>query len=316
MQYINTLKVGDRVNETYFCKSRTTAMTKANKPFDIVVLQDKTGLIDAKIWETTSPGIDDFTGLDYVAISGEVTEFNGNLQLNIRRARALAEGEYDPTEYMPSSDYPIDDMWEKFMGYVDKVKTPCYKALLTYFLVDNESTAKLFKTHSAAKTVHHSFIGGLLEHSLAVTRNCDFFADNYPILKRDLLLTAAMLHDIGKLEEINAFPANDYSDEGNLLGHIVIGIEMVSKAIDQIEDFPKVKADELKHCIVAHHGELEFGSPKKPALVEAIALSFADNLDAKLETMKESLSMVAEGNLEWQKKNFFLDSIIRRTSEE
>ena len=168
--------------------------------------------------------------------------------------------------------------------------------------------------HSAAKSVHHGFVGGLLEHTVSVTRNCNYFAENYPFLNRDLLLTAAMFHDIGKLKELSTFPENDYTDAGQLLGHIMIGAEWIGDKIREIDGFPVVLANELKHCILAHHGELEYGSPKKPALVEALALSFADNLDAKMETVREILAGVPENNLQWQGFNRLLDSNIRRTS--
>ena len=147
-----------------------------------------------------------------------------------------------------------------------------------------------------------------------MTRLCAFFAQSYPILNKDLLVSAAMFHDIGKLSELSAFPENDYTDEGQLLGHIMIGAEMIGDRIKTMPDFPVKLANELKHCILAHHGELEFGSPKKPAIVEAVALSFADNLDAKMETMKEAFSKVPEGNTQWLGFNRLFDSNIRKTS--
>ena len=168
--------------------------------------------------------------------------------------------------------------------------------------------------HSAAKSVHHGFVGGLLEHTLGVTKNCDYFAKMYPVLNRDLLLTAAIFHDIGKLKELSTFPENDYTDAGQLLGHIMIGAEWVGDAIKSIDGFPVVLANELKHCILAHHGELEFGSPKKPALVEALALSFADNIDAKMETFRELLVNVPENDTKWQGYNRFMETNFRRTS--
>lgn len=155
-----------------------------------------------------------------------------------------------------------------------------------------------------------------MEHSLSVTRNCDFFAKNYPVLNRDLLLTAAIFHDVGKLKELSVFPENDYTDQGQLLGHIMIGAEWVGEAIKTIDGFPVVLANELKHCILAHHGELEYGSPKKPALIEAVALSFADNIDAKLETFTELLANVPENNSDWQGYNRFMETNYRRTVEE
>ena len=162
--------------------------------------------------------------------------------------------------------------------------------------------------------MHHGFVGGLLEHTLGVTKNCDYFAKMYPVLNRDLLLTAAIFHDIGKLKELSTFPENDYTDAGQLLGHIMIGAEWVGDAIKGIDGFPVVLANELKHCILAHHGELEFGSPKKPALVEALALSFADNIDAKMETFRELLVNVPENDTKWQGYNRFMETNFRRTS--
>ncbi|MBO5097930.1 MAG: HD domain-containing protein [Agathobacter sp.] len=313
MKYIESFREGDRINDVYLCKFKQAALTKAGKPYDIVILQDKTGTIDSKIWDPGSVGIDEFDVMDYVAITGDVSSYQGNLQLSIKRARKVGEGEYDPKDYLPVSEYDIDGMFVELMGYINSIKNPYLNKLLHAFF-DNATFEKKFKFHSAAKSVHHGFVGGLLEHTLSVTRNCDFFAKNYQILNRDLLLTAAMFHDIGKLAELSTFPENDYTDAGQLLGHIVIGCEWVSGEIKKIEGFPVVLANELKHCILAHHGELEFGSPKKPALVEALCLSFADNLDAKMETMKEMLSAIPENNLEWQGYNRLLDSNFRKTS--
>lgn len=315
MQFINSLKVGDRINSIYFCKSKNSCLTKAGKPFEALNMQDKTGIIDAKIWDPNSAGIDDFDAMDYVDISGEITEFNGALQMNIQRARKVSIDDINPGDYMPTSERGTDEMLGELKGFINEVSNENYKKILNHFFGDSSEYMAAFKKHSAAKTVHHSFIGGLLEHTVSVTKNCEFFCTNYPFLKKDLLLTAAMLHDIGKLREIDAFPVNDYSDEGNLIGHIVVGVEMIDDAVREIGTVNKTAVLELKHCIVSHHGELEYGSPKKPALAEAIALSFADNIDAKLETIKEALAPVAEDSLEWQKRNFFLDTIIRRTSK-
>ena len=313
MKFIETLREGERINEIYLCKSKQAALTKSGKPYDNVLLQDKTGTLDAKIWDPGSVGIDEFDALDYIAVTGDVTSFQGNLQLSIKRVRKVGEGEYEPENYLPVSDKDIDEMYQEMMGYIASVKNP-YLSRLLHMFFDDADFAKAFKFHSAAKSVHHGFVGGLLEHSVSVTRNCNYFAQNYPFLNRDLLLTAAMFHDIGKLKELSTFPANDYTDAGQLLGHIMIGAEWIGEKIREIDGFPEVLANELKHCILAHHGELEYGSPKKPALVEALALSFADNLDAKMETVREVLAGVPENNLQWQGFNRLLDTNIRRTS--
>lgn len=312
MKYITSLHEGERISEVYLCKSKQTLMTKNGKPYDSVILQDKTGTLDAKIWDTGSVGIEDFEAMDYVAITGDITSFQGNLQCSIKRARKVSEGEYDPKDYLPVSDKDVDQMYLELMGYINSVKNTYLSQLLHKFF-DDVNFEKRFKFHSAAKSVHHGFVGGLLEHTLSVTRNCSYFAEVYPMLNRDLIVSAAIFHDIGKLKELSTFPENDYTDAGQLLGHIMIGAEWVGEAIRQIDGFPVVLANELKHCILAHHGELEFGSPKKPALIEALALSFADNLDAKMETYRELLVNVADNNYEWQGFNRFLDTNYRKT---
>lgn len=288
MKYIETLREGEKLGDIYLCKSRQSALTKSGKSYENVILQDKTGTLDAKIWDPGSPGIGDFDALDYVYVVGDVTSFQGSLQLSIKRATRAEEGEYDPADYLPMSRKDIDEMYEELLKYMRKVKNPYLLKLAESFFVENEAFIRLFKKHSAAKSVHHGFVGGLLEHTLSVVKLCDFYADQYDFLNRDLLITAAMFHDIGKTKELSAFPANDYTDDGQLLGHIVIGVELVGLGIRRIPDFPKRLASELKHCIVAHHGELEYGSPKKPALAEAAALNFADNTDARIDLPRDS----------------------------
>ncbi|NLL93926.1 MAG: HD domain-containing protein [Clostridiales bacterium] len=316
MKYIETFREGEKVTGVYFCKQKTSAVTKNGKPYESVILQDKTGTIDSKIWDPNSLGIDDFDALDYVDIVGDITVFNGITQLSIKRARKAEEGEYDEKEYLPASDKDVESMYSEIIGFINSVENTYLKTLLEMFFVEDENFIQLFKKHSAAKSVHHGFIGGLLEHTLSVTKLCDAYTKLYPILNRDLLITAAMFHDIGKTEELSTFPINDYTDEGQLLGHIVIGYQRVTEAIGKIPDFPVKMGNELKHCILSHHGELEYGSPKKPALIEAIALNFADNTDAKIETMKELLTSAqpAEGT-QWLGYNRFLETNIRRTSK-
>lgn len=316
MKFIETLREGERIQEIYLCRQKSSAMTKTGKEYENVILQDKTGSLDAKIWDPRSMGIDDFEALDYVEVNGDVTVFNGQTQLSIKRARKVSESDVDPKNYLPVTDKDQDEMMTELLKFIASVNNTYYKQLLSRLFVENKEFAEAFKNHSAAKSVHHGFIGGLLEHTVSVTKLCDFYTKQYPILNRDLLITAAICHDIGKVYELSDFPLNDYTDAGQLLGHIVMGSEMVGDVIKTIPDFPKKAANELKHCILAHHGELEYGSPKKPALIEALALNFADNTDAKLETMKEALnsnSMV--GTDQWLGYNRLFDSNIRKTSE-
>lgn len=313
MKYIETLREGMHTSDIYLCKNKQIALTKSGKEYGNLLLQDKTGTIDGKIWDLHSPGVGAFDTLDHVQVEADVTLFQGSFQLNIKRIRKAAAGEYREVDYLPVSKKDINKMYQELMGYVRTIQDPYLSQLALSFFGD-QKFAKNFSFHSAAKTVHHGFVGGLLEHTLSVLKLCDFYAANYPMLKRDLLLTAAMFHDIGKLKELSVFPANDYTDDGQLLGHIIIGTEMVSDKIKTIVGFPPKLASELKHCILAHHGELEYGSPKKPALLEALALNFADNTDAKMETMIEALNTNSEMK-GWLGFNRLLETNIRRTGE-
>lgn len=297
----------------YLCKHRQAATTKNGKPYENVILQDKTGTVDAKIWEPNSGGIDEFDDLDYIDVVGEVISFAGALQVNIRRVRRASEGSYDPADYLPVSKYDIEEMYKELQELIASVKNPYLKKLLEKYFVEHAKFIQVFKFSSAAKSVHHGFVGGLLEHTLSVARMCEYYSKNYQVLNRDLLLTAAIFHDIGKTRELSAFPTNDYTDDGQLLGHIMLGTEMVHDAIRTIPDFPKRLASELQHCILAHHGELEYGSPKKPALAEALALNMADNTDAKLQTMTELLESAGEQS-DWLGFNRIFESNIRKTS--
>lgn len=312
MKYIKDLTEGARVSDIYLIKSRTSAVTKTGKDYWNVVLQDKTGAVDAKVWDLGSAGIEEFEAKEYVDIVGTVTVFNGALQVKIERARVAREGEYEPADYLPVSKYNIDEMMAELVAMIEKTENPYLKQLLRSFFVEDEEFIGKFRFSSAAKSVHHSFVGGLLEHTLSVAKNCEYFAAHYEMLNRDLLVAAAICHDIGKVREFVPYPENDYSDEGNLLGHIVIGAEMVGERIAAIPGFPANLANELRHCILAHHGELEFGSPKKPALIEAVALSFADNIDAKMETFMEALDSSLNPG-EWMGYNKFIESNIRGT---
>jgi 3'-5' exoribonuclease len=313
MKYIEALRDGDRVTAIYLCRSKATALTKNGKEYENVVMQDKTGSIDCKIWEPGSFGIGEFEPLDYVEVTGRVTLYNGNLQFSIERARKCEEGEYDPKEYLPCSKKDIDEMYAELKEFIASIQNTYLRKLAESFFVEDEAFAKSFCMKSAAKSIHHGFMGGLLEHTLSVTKLCSQFAAQYPILNRDLLITAAMFHDIGKVQELSSFPANDYTDDGQLLGHIVIGSEMIHERAKEIPEFPQKLESELKHCVLAHHGELEYGSPKKPALVEAVALSLADMLDARMETFTEIFDNT--DNTDWLGFNRVLDSNIRKTGK-
>lgn len=315
MKYIKDYKDGDRVFDIYLCKHKISAVTKNGKPYDTVVLQDKTGTIDAKVWDPNNAGIAEFDSLDYIEVYGDITSFQGVLQVNVKRIRKCQEGEYAPADYLPVSRFDREEMYQELLSYINSVENIYLKKLLQEFFVKDEAFISAFKQSSAAKTVHHGFVGGLLQHTLGVTKLCDYYCSTYPLLKRDLLITAAICHDMGKTREISLFPENDYTDAGQFLGHIVIGVEMIGEKVRNIPGFPEVLANELKHCILAHHGEYEFGSPKKPAIMEAMALNLADNTDAKMETFTEILESSKDNN-GWLGFNRLFDSNLTGTRME
>jgi 3'-5' exoribonuclease len=315
MRYIQDLRENDFIkNEIYLCKSKQILTGKSGKTYASLILQDKTGTIDAKIWDFGSE-IEQYDSMDFVHIDARVTSFQDALQLNISKIYKGREGEYYPEDYFPVTNKDVETMVREIKGYVAAIKDQNLRTLAETFFVNNAEFIKQFKSHSAAKSVHHSFVGGLLEHTLSVVKLCEYYTTSYPILNKDLLITAALFHDIGKLYELSDFPENDYTDDGQLLGHIFIGANIVSNEIKKINKFPAKLANELIHCILAHHGELEYGSPKKPATAEAMALHFADNTDAKLQTLTE---MFASGDQksEWLGYQKLFESNIRRSTKE
>ena len=239
MKYINTFREGMHVSDVYLCKTKQIALTKAGKEYGSLILQDKTGTVDAKIWDLSSPGVGSFEALDYVYVDADVTVFQGSHQLNVKRIRRAEDVEYIPSDYLPVSRKNIDRMYGELEEYIRSLKNKYLRDLAAGFFVEDQRFIKEFKAHSAAKSVHHGFVGGLLEHTLSVVKLCDFYTVQYPALNRDLLLTAAMFHDIGKIKELSNFPENDYTDAGQLIGHIVIGAQMVASRIERTPGFPQ-----------------------------------------------------------------------------
>lgn len=314
MRYIQDLRENDFIkNEIYLCKSKQTLTGKSGKSYVSLLLQDKTGTIDAKIWDFSNE-IEQYDTMDFVHIDARVNSFQDALQLNVSKIYKAREGEFYPEDYFPVSTKDVEVMYREIKEYIETIKDSYLKVLTEDFFINDTDFVKRFKYHSAAKMVHHGFVGGLLEHTLGVVKLCAYYSTAYPVLNRDLLITAALFHDIGKMEELSSFPQNDYTDEGQLLGHIFIGANTVGNHIKKMSKFPAKLANELIHCILAHHGELEYGSPKKPATAEAMALHFADNTDAKLQTMTELLNS-ADQKVEWLGYQRLFESNIMRSTK-
>ncbi len=312
MRYLNELREGETVIEHYLCKTRQSMKSKNGKTYLSLKLQDKTGIVDAKVWDQTKQ-IQSFAENDFIKIEALVTIFNNDIQLNVKRIRKSEEGEYDPADYIPATDKNINEMYATLTGFIDTIESPYIKELLEKIYFKHPEISVKIKTHSAAKAMHHNYLGGLLEHTLAVTQICDAMAKQYPFADRDILICTAMLHDIAKIMELSDFPENDYTDVGQLLGHIYLCAELIGTTVSTIKGFPVQLERLLKHCILAHHGEMEFGSPKVPETIEAHILHCADNLDAKLKMYEDMMqgSDSIQGN--WVGYNRMLQRNVRNS---
>ena len=290
MQFINKLKDGDELNSVYHVKTKSQATAKTGKEYFNVCLSDKTGSIDAKIWDVNAPGIEEFKAGDFVFVEGGVISYNGQLQVKVARLRVADKDEFKSEDYFATSKFSKEDMAKELDSLIFEVKNTNYSKLLKAFFVDDKKFREIFLNHQGAKVVHHSFVSGLVEHTLSTTRLAKAIAKNYDDINLDLVITTSLLHDIAKIDEIASYPANEYTDEGLLIGHIVLGYDIVHKKIDELGGFSEAETSELLHCILSHHGSTEFGSPKLPMLMEAYVVSQADNTDAKLEIMRESIA--------------------------
>lgn len=288
MRYIEDLKEDERIVAHYLCKAKQNMRSKTGKAYFSLKLQDKTGTIDAKIWEITGE-IKAFEEGDFVKIDAGVTSYQGELQLKVIKIRRSQEGEYEPMDYIPCTTKDIPLMYEEVQSYISSVGNSHLRTLLETILIEDEHISKAFRSHSAARQMHHNYMGGLLEHTLCVTQICDFFAARHRHANRDILITAALLHDIAKIYEISPFPANNYTDEGQLIGHVSLGAQLIGEIAAKIDGFPRKLCVLLQHCILAHHGEYEYGSPKLPHTIEALILHMADNADAKIKMFEDML---------------------------
>jgi 3'-5' exoribonuclease len=259
--------------------------TKTNKPYLNLILGDKTGQLEGRVWEPSDPRIaKEFERGDIVKARGSASRFDDRLQMKIDQLRMAQPGEVDKTDLLPSTTYDVAALWRQLLSFVESFTNPDLKLLVTT-LLDDPAMAAAYREAPAAKQLHHAWLGGLLEHVVSLCTLADRVATHYPLLDRDLLLTGVILHDLGKLRELSWEIGFEYTVEGMLLGHIQIGTALVEKAIDSLPGFPPRLKTLVLHMILSHHGKLEFGSPKLPMIPEALALSFLDDLDAKMQAM-------------------------------
>lgn len=310
MQYINMLKEGDVVSEKYLCKSKQQLKNRNGKPYYSLKLQDKTGIIEGKVWDINN-NISEFEAFDYIHIDASVISYQEEYQFNIHKITKVDEKEIDLTNYIPATRKNINVLLGQLKELVASVKNVYIRRLLESFFYDEKFLGE-FKNHSAAKSVHHSYLGGLLEHTVTVAKIGLSLCEHYPIANKELVIAGCLLHDIGKLQEISKLPEGEYTDLGNMLGHITIGSELIHDKIRSIENFPKDLEILIKHIIISHHGEYEYGSPKRPKTIEAMIVHCADNTDSRIKIIEEMLLADTSTNT-YAGYNRILNRNIRKT---
>lgn len=282
---LSAFEEGKYFDGFFLVLAKQQRMTKTNKPYLNLILGDKTGQLEGRIWAPEDPRIaKDFEKGDIVKARGSASRFDDRLQMKIDQLRVAMQSEVDKTDLMPSTTQDVGVLWRALLSFVASFTDPDLNLLLNSLLAD-PAIAEAYREAPAAKQLHHAWLGGLLEHVVSLLTLADRVAAHYPLIHRDLLLTGVILHDIGKIYELSWEIGFDYTVEGMLLGHIQIGTALVERTIDSLPGFPPRLKTLVLHMVLSHHGKLEFGSPKLPMIPEALALSFIDDLDAKMQAM-------------------------------
>jgi len=286
------------ITSSFVVASKQAKPKRTGELYLWLTLADCTGQLEAKMWDNVADVIDKFEQDDYVKAKGLINRFNGRLQFTIHKLRKMEESEIEPGDYLPKCPRDVEVLWKTVGEFIASFRNPHLKALVEAFMNDPE-VAEAYKAAPAAKTLHHAYIGGLLDHVVSLFKVCDLACRNYPQIDRDLLLTGAFLHDIGKVHELTYHRSFSYTTRGQLLGHMIIELEMLQQKIASVPGFPQELKTLLEHLIISHHGRYEFGSPKLPMFPEALMLHYLDDLDSKMESMRAQLEREAQGEDEW-----------------
>ncbi|TLN18282.1 HD domain-containing protein [bacterium] len=297
-QFIGKLHEDSEVHDTFLVLQKQLSPTRQGRSYLRVTLGDKSGQLEARVWEGAEELASRFESGDLVFVTGVVTSYQGVIQIKAQYIEKVEDPKVDWSAFLPSSKRPVAEMQEELKGLLLTIENPFLKRLTESFVEDGEFFQR-FSLSPAAKGMHHAYIGGLIEHTIGVIKAAIAIADLYPAISRDILVTGAFLHDIGKTEELEATAGFDYTIEGKLLGHIIIGRDMLIQKAAAIEGFPAKLLTHLEHMILSHHGELEWGSPKRPKTVESLALHIADNIDAKLMAALDSVEKPDGTSGEW-----------------
>jgi len=292
--FINEIRENDLVEGVFWVKEKAMPFTRTGTPYLRVRLTDRTGEMEGRIWDGVEEFADLFEREDFIRIKAQATSYQDQVQLNIKSLTKAEQAEVVLEDFLPASEKDPEEMLAELIGIAEGIEDTYLKELVMAFLQDEEFTT-LFKRAPGAKRLHHACLGGLLEHTLSVTKLIEEIKGHYAGINHDLLLAGGILHDIGKVRELSYAIAFDYTDEGRLVGHIVMGTQMVEERIAQIEGFPQELAMLMKHLMISHHGQYEWGSPKRPKTLEANILYYLDDLDAKVSGIKEFMDKGEEG---------------------
>ena len=290
------------ITSSFVVASKQVKNKKSGEPYLDLLLADRSGQIAAKMWDNVGEALNAFEQDDFLKVKGLINKYNNRWQLTLHKVRRMEETEVDPTDYLPKTSKDVEELWRTVGEFVATFQDPHLKALLQAFMADPEIAAA-YKIAPAAKTLHHAYIGGLLDHVVSLFKSCDLMCRNYPQVDRDLLLTSAFLHDIGKIHELSFQRSFTYTTRGQLLGHMIIELEMLQAKIAQVPGFPPELKPLIEHMIISHHGQYEFGSPKLPMFPEALMLHYLDDLDSKMEAMRAHFEREADLEGEWTAYN-------------
>src|SRR5205814_863394 len=286
------------ITSTFVVVSKQVKPKKSGEPYLALTLGDRTGQIEGKMWDNVEEVLDAFEQDDFLKIKGLINKYKQRFQLTIHKLRKLRETEIDYSDYLPKTTKDIDELWQTLTNFVAGFENLHLKALVQAFMAD-PVIAAAYRNAPAAKTLHHAYIGGLLDHVVSLFRSCDLMCRNYPHVNRDLLLTGAFFHDIGKIHELTYNRSFSYSTKGQLLGHLIIELEMLQAKLATLPAFPEELKTLVEHMIISHHGQYEFGSPKLPMFPEALLLHYLDDLDSKMEAMRAQFERDAESDGGW-----------------
>ena len=296
--YLGEIKENENVDSLFLVKEKSSGVTKTGNAYLKLKLVDRSGEMEGRVWTFVDIFSGSFEKDDFVHVKGKAVSFQDHLQLNITHIERVKEEEILLSDFFPMTGKDIEEMFQDLVAMSQQIKDQHLGHLLRLFWEDKPFVER-FKMAPASTRLHHTFLGGLLEHTLSLTQLATKNAGHYSGLNLDLLITASILHDLGKVDELTYHRSFDYSDEGRLLGHIILGIEKLESKIHQISDFPKDLATQLKHLLLSHHGQYNWGSPKRPMTLEAVMLHYLDDMDAKMNGIQQFLRTQVSERSRW-----------------